>query len=801
MSEQQFEKELEKIVNIIINDYDTEQLRRYLLCTSPNNSGYAYFTFDGIVTDDMFNKLFYTECDRSIVVGNQQKEYQKRVSFAPNGRNTFYIVGYQGCGKTTFINKLIQDLPSDGFETQTNVILTECDRRGVATEEKPLRVLFAKELYSIITKPEHIERVEDFIAFYDSNIDVFLNFACSIPLGKFREQIINYIHGGLSIAKNKVELDAWLSDEKMLNLRDILYLIFIYTFAMNYRHPENAHSPLLFVIDNLDMITNYYEVSSFIAAINDLSVDMNERFKLLSLYDDEDLLNFHPEYTHKVKIIVTLRESTSANLPTAHLSNLFYSIMTADDASQWYKKGDILLNKLEVIQRAVVRFHNKLKDALAIYPSEQRSVAQEQQINDIEEVLKITTFPVGDKKIIVKERCETCEIISKEIECLIHIADDDFTSSYVFSLFNNDYRTCVTTLSQIVHKNESLLRGYKKYGHTTHIYGIRGILLRLLVEKMKNNQTKNYFEHIGFYSGRSICRTILSYLSNYTDTRCDTLERSITLKQVLDDILSATNFTKDEIIKSVWEMYELQSAENWSQLVSFSSIEWGGNAPKTKLQMEDITNHPDYSKIYLHYTCAGKMFLELIATHFETIVALNNNTTNQSQFPLFSFEASILNDDELSTFEKIIEDEYHLVNNIIITLKRAFYNEYSISKVDSRHPCNNIRIKPSGKDEFNQYYEDRLINAHIVYLDRYRLFLLGSNYLFLGESASGIQKKVDINTKLVNLINKFVSLWNTHDAPMTTRTEEELLPMFRFRIAELRRNPHDFKTPIAVWRN
>lgn len=127
---------MSKIVNLV--NEDDEGMKRYLQATSYNDLD--YYNFNGLVEPPIFRQKFYVESEASAA---HKVKLCSRFNH-PGGKNTVFIVGYQGCGKTTFINTLIEDyFDSKGINSNRKLFI-DCDKFGVAAEKNPLKTIFLK---------------------------------------------------------------------------------------------------------------------------------------------------------------------------------------------------------------------------------------------------------------------------------------------------------------------------------------------------------------------------------------------------------------------------------------------------------------------------------------------------------------------------------------------------------------------------------------------------------------------------------------------------------------------------------
>lgn len=204
------------------------------------------------------------------------------------------------------------------------------------------------------------------------------------------------------------------------------------------------------------------------------TVDFSDVFEKLRLCRDCDATD---TFVSKIKIFVAMRETTKANLPSSHFSDAFRSIYTNKDMTEWYDKGEIIKKR----------------------------------------ITKLLEYDQNEK--ISKIQCNQLELVLK-------VGEDIYTKNVIYPLFNNNYRSAVDMVVNIVisHTNQmgiySRLMGYKK---DRYRHGARGVLYKYIFDEFNkgDGNEESCFKRIGVLdllnrksNSVSICRLILSYLSN-----------------------------------------------------------------------------------------------------------------------------------------------------------------------------------------------------------------------------------------------------------------------------------------------
>lgn len=717
---------MSKIVNLV--NEDDEGMKRYLQATSYNDLD--YYNFNGLVEPPIFRQKFYVESETSAV---HKVKLCSRFNH-PGGKNTVFIVGYQGCGKTTFINTLIEDyFDSKGINSNRKLFI-DCDKFGVAAEKNPLKTIFLKLFMKYIKENE--KKLDKYCDFFQENFVTLDGLGNFLVLNEFSDMIKDLMKDE---NKSLNQANTYIQWEKRINefsLKDILYLVSL-VFISGFFDSKVDLDPILLFIDNLDYIDSYSELSLFMMAFDDFTIDMSRIFSHLKLYRNSDV-KFR--YVDKIKIIIAMRETTRANLPRAHFSDAFNAIYEPHDLSEWYNKNDIAIHRIEQIQNE--------KDL------------------------------AGNKKL--------------QAALIKDIMKDIYTKNVFIPLFNNNYRSAVGIITKIVKNNQQIMAEYSEMMKMDEPfkYGARGMLYKLILDEFNTSEEgeDNCFRKIGVLDllGRknndvSYPRLILSYLSNYTETRCDDAKNCVKVSQILRDFSGILE--RDNMIRSIWNMFDLKNSK-WTHLISFCQLERqsedGGDS------LDDIADlyNVDFEQTTIHYNCAGKVYLEYIATHFEFFTTRINGTKWK---PLYSKENMVMENGQYK-FITIIESVFTEVRRCCDSLKKFnkklcsvknWPNPYTDDKryFDSPYVC---QLKKSDGRVFKRFHEDRLITRHIGYIDDFRIYVL--NYVSLP-----LEEKPQINKKLVGIIKKYVELLEG-DILLYIYTKDTLLPYYQQQIDMIENN-------------
>jgi energy-coupling factor transporter ATP-binding protein EcfA2 len=732
----------EEIVNQIIDkvNIDDNGITRFLQATAYTD--FDYYNFDGLITPAFFTEKLYFENDIS-------REYRDNIVKSMNsliGKNTIFILGYQGCGKTTFINALINFYFSINKFKKNNKLLIDCDKRGVSYDKKPLDIIFRITLEDFLI--ENSERAAYFCDFFNDNFLVLKEISSYDKLYQYCNYYRSFINQSCSLKDmdNFHEFDTYL--EKNLDFRDLLFLIMLYSLSLSY-HDEVTMDPTILFIDNLDFIDSYSELRRFVRAFDDFTIDMSKNFKHLKLYKNA-AVPF--QYTDKIKIFVAMRETTKANLPNQHFSDAFTSIYMHLDITEAYDKSGIVRRRISTLS------DNKRRGLSAVK--------------------------------------------ARQMELISSIVKDIHTKRVFIPLFNNNYRSAIKIITKAVIENLPVMEEYEaimKLSELSFRYGARGMLCKFILDNFNIEQygEESCFKKIGVLNlldrknnEVSYPRLILTFLSNFTETRCDSANNCISISSIINsfkDILDPVL-----IKKCIWNMFDLKDTM-WTHLVSFSQLVKFDE--EENLLDTDGLNNLDYDLSKLHYSYAGKIYLEYVSTHFEFFTV---RVFKEKYKPLFCRENLQFDDNGSYKFLNIIDRVYYEVNRCCETLREfnirvcsvagypnPYENKNHLKYLESPYVC---MYRKNNEKDFKQFHEDRLINAHISYIDKFRAFVL--NYSDLTE-----EEKIAVNKALVERIEKYVDLIAS-GVLVSEYTKENLYNYYKQKIREINKNWKDFTIEI-----
>jgi energy-coupling factor transporter ATP-binding protein EcfA2 len=742
---------------------DREELRKKIIekiKNDPNNlqkflksTGLSFWESDNLGLIELNDFLCHLYNETALVV--QKKDEIYRYINESLDKNTFFIVGYQGCGKTTFITAL-QDLCIKKEITE-QTLLIHCD--SIATGSNPnksLIISFRQQIMKYLSA--HKQALHCVVDFYDRNTTIFtIQFANAAQIydliQNIKDEFTNTNKRNINNAADVIFFMKNILDK--LEFKELFYF-YCFLFMSNNYNTNFSKKPLVMFIDNLDYFDDFADINSFMQAVNDFTLDMNRDMRNLYLYRESEQTF---RYVDKFKLFITMRETTKANIQNEHWAESYRAIYVYYDVSEWFDKDEVINHRLK--------------------------------------------FLSGDDEAELKDKIKFMRLILNDIE-----TQKKSEREVIFPLYNNDYRIAVDSLSRIIVQHEQSLSEYEKIMNLPDRslrYGARGMLVRWICDEfiLEKGAKENYLKKIGaidFQNRKnntvSISRLILAYLSNKTETKCDDSKNCIPFADIIRDFEGI--FQEKDIKRSINEMYDLRHARSWSHLISFSQLE-----KKDKNQPLDNMDNIDYENTTLHYSCAGKIYLEFISSHFE-FFAVRTFTDEVKCDALFcKSNLTKMHGDKykfIHIIEKVFEEAAKCTKSLIDFNKEVcnlinIGDPYKSSDARQKYLASNyiasLKKMREGRVTQKYFHGERFLNTHIGYIDRFRLYLF--NYCDDIISLPS-PKKHAINETIVEFIEKYVDLLSS---VLTDKDTNGLIVYYKNQIDKIKKTGFkDFQIEI-----
>lgn len=755
---------------------ESTSVRDFLRAT-PYPAGAQSSTIDTYLhsnTDVFFNEIYLPSKNEKEVFSDLDRRIINRHN------QLILLYGYKGCGKTTFIHRYRRHLK----EIKIRSIILNFDSYG---NNDPIKHTITRHLCERINK-DFIEKngkvCKKWIELWKSKDNEC--FFSSIDLnGNFNSVLekISFIllHQLKDSDRNKILEEIRSNIYNYMSVSEILILIVFIDFISRIVNQEEQKCVIVF--DNLDVIYSSAQIEEFTRHCSQFLNDAQYIFRNISFEEQKNSGIFYNPMQDYCLIFV-MRETTNTMF-IEHFNDRNY-IGHPINVSEIYDKAGIIRKRCEYV--------------------------------------------LSNKKINTKED------IAAQYNLIGDLLKDEYIKTYLFKLFNDDIRTGINAITEISFGKNYLkecldLRDVKELDTKDTRFGSRGILFFEIFKLFANNK---YFDIIKkteyFYStdyqilenneedddddtrksivlAINISRIILIYLFN-SMRDFDDSDTSVQISKLYEDLsIMSHNDQGDkrdilEIInQSLIDLFNLRNSSFWNHLITFDGMGYEPiNELSHQLDMFLASKYEFKNYGYVRITASGFMYLNTVLTHFEYYSARRER--GECYTPLFLAENLISNTAGKYKFEKIVGIVWREVEECWKKLMN-FYVEVFENK------CNYTVNKYLGSkfvyhnnhDEFIQrplFHIERVAHSHISYLDAFRMYA----FWVLDNSEENIEsildKKKDINKKLVESINNYIRLISEGENVKSSYTSNNLIGNYKRCITKISNNGkwNDFCTRI-----
>lgn len=661
---------------------------------------------------ELFEKEFLVY-DGLMDIEKEIIEYLKDIS-----QNTVLITGYQGCGKTTFVNYLVEHLKEK--------YITEGKTCGIE------KIDFEKE-----------DEEEEGNPFKQILLNVISDQICDISSSSDRRILNFFINNYYS---NKEAFNIIEDKTKIQDLFDFLVKI----GDQDFNKKSNIKKSLIKHLKKLKVPQILTMWSYFVICKE--HVNGNDDFVEILLLDNIDDI-YKNEYTEKfIRGLKKYHELGSLFISKLKFEDIIvdYNLYTNFNFIFCLRDTSAAKFSYHFTTRAVEFFHRDISEKV-------------------------------DKKEAINQKLKYLENVQNEqlnnrADIIKHICNDQYTIRRIFPLYNNDYRTAVKSLCNVLSKNERYAREYCRMTETENSaahFGAHGIVLRLILNSFEK---QDYFKAIGSYNvsfngedkgnsnkhdlvDYSIPRIILTYLYNYQEEHKDSFlnnlpDTTVNLKKMYDDFYKI--IAPSNIADKLDAMYALHLKQDWNHLININATydinSSNLNSIFKKYEQGKFFDEEDGSIII---TCAGRVFVQRITTHYEYFAC----RYFEDSIPLF-LDESLLMRDGVFVFDKNINDVLEKVTGCV---QKAY--EFDL-KIIREYYNNDIKKFKQSHYLFKkvQTHAERIINHNISYIDAFRHYIIKRAKSIEGKGElSDVEKiissdKEKICEKIINHINKYVTL-------------------------------------------
>lgn len=744
------------------------------LVANPNSST-CNKAFKKIFSETDFLKEFY-------IVSNKTFERLAEIAYVSNDitKNTVFITGYRGCGKTCFMNfldKIVRneyviksyseclntniELIRDVYKNQ-RIILDNFFSREECNEIEELKKEYSKskkrikidleaqlDLYCKSDAPE----MADYLNYALSGKSIYLNFETgmnskNIPFNaKFTKQI-NSVINDIIICKN--------GQRNPFSLLFNLYQNNMSLFDSTFEADNELYNFMKFMGNILINAESTVEVRS----------DLDQRLKNMTL---EQLIlvlvllyiSMEKCYGQKENLyskIFILFDNMDIIYRQTLLEQSMYSY------SYFIENMNILMEGLEENgEKEWSIIYENMTFIFAMRETTSMQITGHFKDGMEQNVLYFDMSMDTNKSLIVEKKYEFLnnyknkienQVMVRIFEDVYRICTDYYTKENIFPMFNNDFKRSITCITKICQENRDILKQHYNLNRINKPFtknGSRGIVYRLIYNKFKS---EHYFEKIGiepYHYKFTPSRIILTILYNYLpDDENEDSERlmpeNIDMKVLFTYASSILDV--EMFINAILGMFSLSDEKMWNHLITFDNVKEVSYNGLKEFVVAYTNNKMIPSDIKLRITDAGKNYLKEICTHFEFFSC----RFCEQSLPLFCKENfEYLEEEDKYVFEKIIDDVYEAVKNCCYNL-RVSYNKKIQEKykdITNKDLLTSKYVFRSKNEAKGILHEERIVHKHITYIDNFRLYII--KYIYP-------EKCKEINIRIIAILKKYIKL-------------------------------------------
>lgn len=698
--------------------------------------------FGGVLSEDVFFDKFYTNTSKAAVVKNEILSNLKA-----NTDSIVVLIGYSGCGKTTFLHYLLR-------EQRDKMFLFDFEK-GIDNQlDEPILSKLRNEFNDIIVDDiinnEHRILHQFYNMYFKESFENNKIVSQQIDINRtiqkfmatlFETQVFDDILNKIRL-ENDEQSKIYISEIIFKYLKDMNYMQILGLFLLwdiaddilkkdkNPQHKMGA----VFCFDNMDNIDDTEKTKEFIKFFAQFHINMRSILKALDLNKyGITQLDLVDSYTY----IISYRETTYAKL-TEHLNDNAKFIYDDQNVSELYVKKDIIRHRKQYLDDN----RDKIPDRLL------------EQVNRIDDLLR-----------------------------------NRYVENNVFPLFNNSYNIAVKTTCEICEKHNEYVQEYFDIVNLSHgkfARGANGLILRLFFDHFKN---KHYFEKLqlfDFHSPTSYsfspARLILTYLNNRNNT------------VNLYDIYEYFKYiiTPEDITEIIDAIYLLRFSE-WRHLLTFCKFPPKG-ANGLQSQLDLYNEHKPISQTRdkystLEITCAGRIYLKSMSTNFEFY---SSRLFGSKYAPLFSQKNLRKNPSNgMHNFFIIIDKVFDAAKECIMRLNELDERIMNVKNLSNEayYKSNYVFKNVLDSAAEKQFHGERIIFNHIGYINNYRQYLLFSKLSY--------DDKIKANKFIAKYILKYIALY---ECPQCTKSgvNEPVYIDLKDQATLVYENPEDFNTSIET---
>ena len=696
---------------------DNYDLMRFMLC-SPHSTD-PVLNYGGrlskVPKKDAFLKELY-------VPGSTQVEDEILMDILSGGKSTIKLIGNKGCGKTMLVHNLRKTLNAND---KLRTIMFDFGESRSTLKFGQAKEKVATKIYEKLKK--------DCTGYYCTSLkwlsDLYQKICDLIDIRWDANNQLDELFQAISEVLNS----NCANKSKLLKtkVRPILYklelfqIIFVFILLDLSSNPNNTRTTVF--LDNLDNMVDIKDIKLSLMHYNNFLSGVSELFATINEALDTD-------FVYNYVFVFVLRDTTNTYLSHHELA-IKQIAFQEYDVSHHYSKREIGIRRINLFSKFV----------------------------------RSSSISSSTKK----------ELLDKS-ELLASILKDHYVTDTIFDIFNNDYRICLMTMIKIVSSNTFGIDEYTSIYKSGFAHGSRGVIYRLLFNIFNKS---GYFKRIKIldFNNRGIkssspSRLILTYIANSTDSRLTHDSRVVSFEDLLDDIDG--KIPAQDVIRCLWEMYNLVTAEDWCNLISFAESD---DASETGLHKElryyDALKNNRSGESQLNFTTfritsSGLVFLTYVCVHFEYFAC---RLFDAKYPPLFLPNALEKTNDQYNfkiTIDAVLSE--------VKTCAQKLRNTYEAEGNLCSHSDSLFVFRRPGKS--SQYHVERLIFSHIQYLDEFRRFVL--------KTKTGVIRN-EVSDYILGKLQEYLNIFEEEQIKCSQYGEQIVLKQLKKLLDEAKLDPYN----------
>lgn len=768
------------------------------LVANPNSST-CNKAFKRIFGGTDFLKEFY-------IVSNKTFERLAEIAYVSNDitKNTVFITGYRGCGKTCFMNFLDKIVKGEyvlkGYNEYLNINI-----ELIKDVYKNQRIILDNYYYYKEEQNEIIQLENEYIK-SEKRIKVDLEAQLELYGQIDKKEISDYLNYALTGKSIYLNFETGMNSRNVpFNVKFIKQIGSVVNDIIRHKNSTNNPFSILFDLyqNNINKFDSTFEnkneIYTFMKYLGDVLINA-ERTVDVRKDLDEKLNNMTLEQLIMLLVLLYISIEKCYGNKENRYNKIF---MLFDNMDIIYRQT--LLEQSMYSYSYFIENMNTLMESLEESGEKEWSIIYE-NITFIFAMRETTSMQISghfkdgmeqnvlyfdmsmdtNKSLIVEKKYKFLNNYKKMIENQVmlrifedvyRICTDNYTKENIFPMFNNDFKRSITCITKICQENKDILRQHYNLNKINKPYaknGARGIVYRLIYNKFKS---EHYFERIGiepYHIQFTPSRIILTILYNYLpDDENEDSERLMPENIDMKTLFTYTRSVLDTemFINALLGMFSLRDERMWNHLITFDNVkEVSYNGLK-----EFVTLYTDnkmiQSDVKLRITDAGKNYIKEICTHFEFFSC----RFCEQSLPLFCKENYVyLEDEDKYVFEKIIVDVYEAVRRCSNRLKIS-YNQKIQEKykdIPNKNLLSSKYVFRNKTEAKGILHEERIIHKHITYIDNFRMYII--KYVYP-------EKYKDINIRIITILKKYINLLNYKDVSYRSKKlRKELYECIRY---------------------